>query len=320
MKQVKYYDFDIELSAEKRWGPIIDDFADYLPKLKEHIESIINTFGSTTINFTRPFYHMIPKSKILHFDELSYISERIGLDMFDILLMQLIYEASSACTSAVIKVNGRDFFIRTMDWPMLFLKDITIGLNISRGPLKIGRVVTWLGYVGFLTATNLIDNYIISINYRRTEELTTSSLIKNFYRVISLKWPIGYLIRDIIEKSYHPTNTLDILTNTDIVTPCYITMHTPNTSTVIITRDCDKAVNIRTKNLIQTNCDWDKITPNILWSVERIAHVRNVEQKISKTDAITVNNVLAELLTHPVYNDETIYVYYQFDRESGTMV
>lgn len=320
LTQITYYDFDLDLPANQRWGPIVDVYQNYLPKLKQQLKTILDSFGSAT-SIVKPIYNLTPENNILHYDEICYLAGRIGLDNFEALLLQLIYETSSACTSAIIKINGKDFFLRTMDWPMLFLKDITIGLNIKKGSKLIGKVTTWLGYVGFLTATNTINNYTISINYRRNVDMSLASLAKNLYRTISMKWPVGYLVRHVIENSFHSDQALQTLENTETITPCYITIYNPIGQSCIITRDCDKNVNTRTDQLIQTNCDYDKTQPNILWSLERVTHVKVVEVKLNQTDCkLASQQILRELLQHPVMNEETIYVHYQYGDEFGTLI
>ena len=320
MKKITFYDFDLQLSAEKRWGPIVDVYRDYLPKLKGHLDMILNSLG-VTITVAKHFYNLTPHNNIKYYDEINYLAKRIGLGTFEALVLQLIYETSSACTSAVIRVQDKEFFIRTMDWPMLFLKDITIGLNIKRGSKLIGKVTTWLGYVGFLTASNVIDNYTISINYRRNVDISIASLVKNLYRTLSMKWPIGYLVRDIIETSHTTSNAIKILENSELITPCYVTFYVPNYKTFIITRDCDKNVNTRTDQLVQANCDWNKTEPNILWSLERVEHVKKTENMLNQIKGdLQSRDILKCLLKHPVINDETIYIHYQYGNEFGTYI
>jgi len=323
MKKIIYYDFDLTQTAEKNWGPIFDDYSDCLVQIRTELKNILKQFGVGTF-LAEQIYHTINTNKILYYDEISYIAKRIGLEIYEILLMQLIYETSSACTSAVIKIGTNEFFFRTMDWPLTFLKDITIGLNIKSNNKLIGKVTTWLGYVGFLTATNTIDNYTIAINYRRTKEVSIIALAENLHRTISFKWPIGYLVRNIIEKNCCLYDAKVILETSELISPCYVTLYVPNYKTYIITRDCNakNEVNTRTENLIQTNCDWNKTEPNILWSLERIKTIRSVQKKIDKTDHTTLksSDILELLLQKPVLNQETIYVHYQYENEYETFV
>ena len=319
MREITFYDFNLDLPVEKRWGPIIDAYDDYLPRLRDQLILILGQFGFAT-NIIKPIYQLTSEDNIMYYDEICYIAGRIGLDPYEVLLMQLIYETSSACTAAVLKVGSKDFFFRTMDWPMMFLKDITIGLNIRKAGQLIGKVTTWLGYLGFLTATNTIDNYTLTINYRRTKEISIGTLVKNLYSAVSMKWPIGYLVRYVIENSINKTDALDSLTKAELISPCYITMYVPNGETSIITRDCDKTVDIRTSELVQTNCDWNRTEPNILWSIERVSAIKNVQDVLDRSQNPSSKKILKLLLKHPVLNEETIYVHFQYGNEYRTLV
>ncbi len=123
--------------------------------------------------------------------------------------------------------------------------------------------MSWLGYVGFLTAHNTIDNYIISINYRRTQTISLTSFVKNFGRTIKTKWPIGYLVRTIIENKLDISRAKSLLEKAELILPCNITIYAPKYQTYIFTRDCDV----------------NKIGPNILWLRERKEYVEEIQKK-----------------------------------------
>ena len=320
MREINYYDFDLDLAPAERWASIFDVYADKIIELKPTLQGILNSFG-LGVSLVKPVYHTMANS-IMHYDEISYIAKRAGLSNYEVLLLQLIYETSSACTSAVVKVGLNEFYLRTMDWPMLFLKDVTIGLNIKKGGQVIGRAVTWLGYLGFLTATNTVDNYTLAINYRRTTGISLTSLLKNFYRTVSMNWPIGYLVRYIIENQLNVVDAKKLLEIGQLISPCYVTLYVPGHVSSIITRDCDKTVDTRTIDLIQTNCDCGKTEPNILYSLERVKFIKAVQKLIDESAYYDLpsKDILKMLLKFPVLNDETIYVHFQFGDEHKTLV
>lgn len=319
MKAINYYDFDLDLPGDKRWAPIIDDYQDSLPTFLASIRSILDSYGSI-VTLIKPLVSIMPRDKIMFYDEICYIANRVGVEFPEALLLQLIYETSSACTATILKVNGQDFFFRTMDWPLLFLKDYTIGLNVKKGGKIIGKVTTWLGYVGFLTATNMVQNYTLTVNYRRTQDMSIACMVKNLYRTLSMSWPIGYLVRDIIESAYSVPRAEIHIEKSELITPCYVTFYIPNKTSRIFTRDCDKLVSVRTTELIQTNCDVDKTEPNILYSLERVEYVKHVQKIIDESDQWKSADVLELLLQFPVLNEETIYTHYQFGDEFETIV
>ena len=317
-RDISFYNFDLDGNAEQKWKSIIDAFAEKLEELRGNLRKILSEFGVAT-TIIKPIYSLTSNNSLKYYDEICYIAKRIEMDPYEILLMQLVYETSSACTSAVIKIGDQELYLRTMDWPMDFLRDITIGLNLVKNGQVVGKVTTWLGYVGFLTATDTINDYTISINYRRTKEISITSLFKNLYRTATMKWPIGYLVRELVTTNTNREHVVSHLTNCQLVSPCYITVYIPGGKTTMITRDCDKAVNVRTNELVQTNCDWDKNEPNILWSVERRNGIKQAQEKFRDCHEISLSYVIQTLLENHVYNDETIYVHYQFGDIYRTM-
>lgn len=319
MKDIVYYDFDLDQSAETRWENIFVHYHSEIEALRSTLKSIISPYA-TAIKYFDSLYQSYPKEKIMHHSEICFVADKIKMKPLEVLILQLVYETSSACTSAIIQTSNGEFFFRTMDWPMDFLKNITIGLNIIKNGVVIGKAITWLGYLGFLTADSVLDDYIIAINYRRTKTINFTTLMKNLFRTINLKWPIGYLVRFLIEFQYSSSEARDVLITSELISPCYITMYIPKVQSCIITRDCDKTINIRTDNLIQTNCDWNKSEPNILWSVERREHMQKIQNLILKKYKPNDTEILDQIMVHPIINDETIYVHYRYNDKYKAIV
>jgi hypothetical protein len=312
------YDFDLDLPPGKRWEKIFNENQHKLNSVKIKIKNILDSIGYNTINkITKPLILTMKFfNKLYYVDEISYIADRMGMNFDEILVLQLIYECSSACTSAVLNINGDDLFVRTMDWPMDFLKQMTIQLNIKKNGIAIAQGITWIGYVGLLTAMTASNDYSgmasnafgISINYRKTQDITLGTIIKNAFRTFNMKWPVGYLVRDIIEKNMGRTRAIKTLSDAHLISPCYITVFSPGNSKMI-TRDANAFVSIRDINLVQTNCDYDKTEPNILWSCERRNLMKKIETELNNGDDNTITDMLKKILIFPIQNDETIYVY-----------
>jgi len=319
LKEIAFHDFDISESAEKKWGPVFDIYQDRLPYIKDQLTTILAPY-QTALKFVRPIYSFTRSSQILYYDEICYIAQRTEMDPFEILLMQLIYEVTSACTTAILNIGDKEFFFRTMDWQMPFLKEITIGLNIKKGPELIGKVTSWLGYVGYLTATQIPAGYTMAINYRRTKDISITTIFGNLFRTIRMKWPVGYLFRYIIDSGMSHNNAKNLLVTAELISPSYLTLYVPKGKSCIITRDCDKTSNIRDTSLIQTNCDWDKTEPDILWSISRQRHIGTVQNVLNGETNVTSKEVLKLLLQHPVLNYETVYIHFQYGQEYRTLI
>jgi len=327
MKEVPTYNFDLSLPANKRWEVIFDSFSGKdIGYLRDEGRKILNPYSSMISivdNFIISF-----SDKIMFYEELQYISKRTNMLFSEVLLLQLVYEANSACTSAIFTIDNKSktgkskysqdstnrigrskYFFRTMDWDMEFLKKFTIKLNVMREGEMITEAVGWLGLVGYFTATSIKNKYSISVNYRRTTN--QMNILNNIYRTINGYYPIAYLVR-VVVNSHNIKETIKSLKNTQLISPCYFIVCDWNTykdislvRDCIITRDCDGTVNKRTTELIQTNCDFDKTGPNILYSIER----RNLFKAILSTTDGSVNDFLRQ----PIINHETIYLYYMCD-------
>ncbi|AVL95055.1 hypothetical protein ma669 [Moumouvirus australiensis] len=320
MQELKYFDFDLDKSSDCIWQDIFDHYEDQIPIFKDKLTKILQPYSST-LSYIKMLPELISKKNAMYYDEISYIAKRVDLDLYETLLLQLVYETTSACTTAIIDVNDSKFYLRTMDWPMEFLRNITIGLKIIKNSEVIGHVVTWLGYVGFLTATNIQHDYSIAINYRRTSNMTLSLAVKNAYRAATLKWPIGYLVRYIIGNNFPLTKAKTYFINVELISPCYITLFSKNDSSYIITRNCDKLINVRSTELIQTNCDYNKNEPNILWSVERREYIQKVINKINNSEKkISYKKLVKAISKFPIVNEDTIYIHFQYDDKYETLI
>lgn len=334
---VQSYDFNLDLHPSQRWVHIFQANQDKILKAKSSIKQLLVSMNFGTVEtFVSPVITtMNSLNKILHSDEIECIARQMGMSFNEVLILQLIYEASSACTSAVLNIGGKPLFFRTMDWPMKFLKDITIKLNIKRNGHLIGTGITWIGYVGLLTATHIPNPfskyfeddhqlYSIAVNFRRTKEMTLTQLLKNAYKTSNMDWPVGYLVRNMIELEYSYGTTIDLLSLSKLISPCYLTLCSSDGSGIVLTRDADKLVSNRNSNLIQTNCDYDRTEPNILFSVERRELIKKIEIELndhinSYPMNLNLNYILNKLLVNPILNNETIYCYYWFDGADGVV-
>jgi hypothetical protein len=315
-QQIRYYNFDLDMDKNDRWKHIFDSFSN------ESLNSLRN-FGKTIlqkvpdINTLNSMFNVYPKSGIMFLEELEYISKRMNMSLIEIILLQLVYEGSAACTTGIFTNGTNQYFFRTLDWNATFLKKYTIGLNIYRKGKHISTAITWLGIVGFFTATSLDNKYSVAVNYRRTEN---ASIFKNILRTVTGYYPVSYLLRSVAN-SEDVISAIDTLKTTELISPCYFIVCDWNNYTdknsCVITRDCDKLVDIRYKNLIQTNHDLINgrisIKYNILHSFERNELFDNI---------IKNGNVeISDFLKFPIINSETIYLHYMCNmKELSTII
>ena len=306
-RKIEYYDFDLDKTPAEKWGKIIDDNIDVIPNAMLSIHKLLDQYGMAQ-DVIQLLYSMTNNRDVYYLDEITYLSSRLGLEIHQLLILQLVYESASACTTNILAVNNKKLFLRTMDWDLPVLKDITVGINLIKNGQIISKAITWIGYIGLLTATNLTHDFTISVNYRRTTDVNILHVLNNVRKVMNRIWPIGYFIRYLMELNLGKNIVLDMLKNTEFVSPCYLTIFS-RIGSVILTRDADKCISERYDNLYQTNCDFGTTTPDILYSVKRNELIKTVNKKISDEKIISAKKILKLLLKNPIINEQTIYVY-----------
>lgn len=318
-EKITYFDFDLNRKPSERWDTIFDHFNLKLGDIKKKLIGIINHYGA--INpFAGTIYNAMDHKNIMFHDEILFIADRLKMAPYQILALQLIYEFSSACTTGIFKIGSEEYFIRTMDWSLDILRDITVGLRLVKGKKEIGKVIGWIGCVGFFTG--IMPDYEIAINYRRTTEMNIPQLIVNILRTYGLKWPVSYLIRYMMENELQLENVVKLCTEAQLVSPTYFTIRVINKDlnipSQILTRDADQIHNIRYLNvdgpyLVQTNCDHDKSYPDILWSLERRELfdliLNELNELYNQTGKCSKKIVFKSFCKAPIINSETVYFY-----------
>lgn len=290
------FDYDLDLPMDKRLAPIFIAFDEKIDTLVRHVDTLLRPYSSA-LTVLGLMEASISKNA-MYADELQYITEHTGLTFAETLFMQLIYEASSACTTGC----NANFYLRTMDWEMPFLKDYTIQLNITRSGVPVCKAITWVGYVGFLTTWT--DAEMIAVNYRRTCDMTIGTMLNNAQRVAAMYWPVGYLVREVAVGA----RSSSTLSSATLVSPCYITiLDLKNSSkSKVIVRSADRCTSVRAPNegvLVQTNCDAKGVGCDILHSFARITSF----EKLLVEEEDDIDALVAKALTFPIKNSSTIY-------------
>jgi hypothetical protein len=305
-KSVKSRKINLDLSPDKRWIDILEEFKPELLVAKDRMKIIIDKMLGSSYYLIVPMIKSFKLFKsIMFLDELQSIADAMEMSFEYVLILQLCYEISSCCTSAITKIKDDYVFFRTMDWPMDFLKDLTVNLEFMKDGKTIFTTTTWVGYVGVLTVT-VPEKYSIAVNYRRTNDVSLSSISKNVISIMNMNWPIGYLIRDVCEKNLSYKNMLHYMCKAKLVSPCYITICGTIERPKVITRDPDGYKIYKHTYVVQTNCDQNKVTPDILHSVSRRNKIiKSIED--NKNNFKDVNTLIKEFYIDPIRNDETIY-------------
>lgn len=306
MKSVPKYQINLDLPPSKRWVQMIKLYKDKLVSAVNVLEkmvpaTILTTFYKNLALSTISLYSGM--GLILHKEELESIAKTVGVPLNKVILVQILYEAFAACTSVTVPVdeNKKNYHFRTMDWPFPFLKDITVELDFQKGGKTVYKSVSWVGYVGVMTGVRP-GHYSVALNYRSSN----GTIYDNIKKALSLKWPIGYLIRYALDNEMSYRKALRTFKSCELISPCYITMCNVAGRSHCLVRDASELKKcVRDKTVIQTNCDPDQIRgPNILFSFER----RNLARNILKQNTFTnLKSVLHGFYSFPIINQDTIY-------------
>ncbi|KNC52083.1 acid ceramidase subunit beta [Thecamonas trahens ATCC 50062] len=272
------------------------------PRLGAFIESVLSTLMSTVTKMGAVYYGA----------ELKGIARETGMPLGMLAVLQLVYEASAACTSIVVPCGeGPPVHIRTMDWEMDFLRPLTIEVEFWRDGVPLYVAPTWAGAVGVLTACKT-GAFSASVNFRLTED---GSYWGNVKRLLARSWPIGFLLREVCESTQAYADAADILATASLVAPVYFTLCgiAPGEG-CIITRG--PSVEERRWELaadgpcVQTNVDYFDVDgeSDIMWSRERLALGRSLVDSLSTSpDREALFGLVS---TWPICNELTVYASY----------
>lgn len=310
---VKRYKINLDLSPEKRWEEVINDNQEALLQALESCDEMIG--NSWFVNSL--FWALNKLGLVLYCREIEGIANQIGVSAGKIASLQLMYEASTACTSIVTQgKDGVPVHIRTMDWEMEFLTPLTVEVDFYQNDEKVFTGTTWPGYVGILTGMKP-NGYTVSINYRRSKE----TLLTNALNALTSAWPIGFLVRHSLTKYSTYSAALEIFRNSRLIAPVYIIISgTQESEGAIVTRDRSEEVPFSLKflennaYLVQTNIDhWrgdsrDSDWQDIEWSRRRRRFAKSwLNSKLIDGEELTLENLWELMETEPIKAFDTIY-------------
>lgn len=297
---MKTYRVNLDDSPRKRWVEIIGDHQDAINKAhywitqEYSLNSILGNILKQSAFLAKPY--------VLYNSDIEAISELSNIDYGTILLLQLTYEMSACCTSVIAK----NHHIRTMDWGLKFLTDLTIQIEFVRGDTSLFKCITWAGYIGVLTGVT--TNFTIAINYRRSK---SGTLIDNIQNLMVGSWPIGFLVRNMLENQHTYKEVVKIIKNADLVSPTYFSVTGPKGDGVVIARSPKMVVKTHTlKNfnyIVQTNIDGLDSNFDILKSKKRL---KMANSYLSEVKEITKESLWHLMNKKPINNDITIYTSY----------
>ncbi|CAF4345728.1 unnamed protein product [Rotaria sp. Silwood2] len=308
---------NLDLPPMIRWQHIVRLYIDQLHQVEKKIESMINAIigqwlGPMCENVLSTIMAGITRLGLVYYgQELKGISHDTGIPLGKLVMMQFVYECFACCTSIVCqnKETNIPMHIRTMDWEFDFLKQLTIDVDLQRNGQSVFKATTWVGYVGILTGMRVKNGYSVSVNFRHTGgQLTT-----NLKTALASGWPIGFLVREILESTDKYELAVEQLAQSSIIAPCYFTIcGTSQNKTLgtLLTRKQSLEENRQTVSehgsIIQTNMDhWSlERDEDILYSILRRAVSKRLLNQMTEVNEYELWKLLSE---YPICNDITIY-------------
>lgn len=154
-------------------------------------------------------------------DELVAAAHTGKVDVNDLVMLNLGYESACGCTSIIAHdPSGVPMLGRTMDWlDSQELVDLTIDLTFVRGGKCVFKATSWAGYFGVLTGMRN-NGYAVAINFRESEPSNPPSTPPS--NNPSFSWPIGYLVRRVLEREGGYDGCVHAMATTPLMAPCYV--------------------------------------------------------------------------------------------------
>jgi hypothetical protein len=339
MEFVKTFKIDLDLPPQTRYNRLCACWGLGLTEpnlvLREKFTQMFKSFVGI-IPLGEPLIESILKSNIdtiMYRDEIEYWSEKIGLPFYQVVLLQLIYEINSGCTTFVTELNSLQTMIRLMDWPCPFLKEITYhGIFYSQGkPIFDG--VCWLGSIGIFTARSIKSKYMVALNYRRLSTISMHTIITGYLNtVVARAWPVSYLVRHMLELGEKYDQVVRTLETCKLISPVYYIISSlkldVSYSPLIIQRAPEAHSTNCRPNPIQTNCDNIGSSDNIMFSKERLTIVNQILNPdpdpitgiVPSSKKKTLESVLKQTCVYPVINKDTVYMCVMNANTFDTMV
>lgn len=314
---VPTYRIDLSLSPERRWAEIGRVFAPLLHAAVDEIEPYFRgQLGDWLVSTLMALCGLFCWLGLFpHAAELRGLAHSAGVTVGRLAVIQLVYEATSACTSVVVDSSsaGAPVHVRTMDWNMPFdLRPMTINVEFWERDRFVFAATTWAGFVGIFTGMRA-DGFSVSVNYR----LCGGSVLRNLAMIPLLAWPVSTFVRHVLTHAASFEEARAMIDRVWLLAPCYIIIagNSPGEACLFTRRRCGHE-QPRTLHehgaIVQCNTDHWECDPlvDVLESAERRGAAAEMVERLGRarlgpTGALP--GFWNFLHTAPIENDITVY-------------
>jgi hypothetical protein len=302
------FSIDLDRNPIDRWSDVIPNFAEPMREFNDEIRSNIPRayIDVAELVATRLDQH-IPQP---YHDELFSIARAISMPIADIVLINLVYELRTYCTSLLIRtINGTILHGRNLDFDLNtdLLRRLTFHGKFFRtsNPTFAYESIHFAGSIGLLTSSRS-GYFSLSINQRNMhDEHWWMNALMAILHLHSM--PSFILTRSIFDDpSMSYQDMKYILEHQHLIAPIYFILTNGKSSGMIITRNRLNSINPIELNstLVQTN--YDHWLDDPLDDPRRIT-AENILETFNSTQ-MTVENIFSIVLSViPVLNTNTIY-------------
>lgn len=302
------FSIDLDIEPINRWSTIMPNFAEPLHEFNDQIrQQIPEVYIDIAEIIAAKLDKHIPQP---YHDEFYSIAQAISLKPADIVLINLVYELRTYCTSLLVRtINGTILHGRNLDYDLNtdLLRRLTFHGKFVRSsnPSFEYESIHFAGSIGLLTSSRK-GYYSLSINERDKNSkdwwMNALMAILRFHTV-----PLFIFTRTIFDNplmSY--TDMKYILQHQHLIAPVYFILTDGRSSGAIITRNRLNSINPIELNstLVQTNYDhWldDPLDDLRRTTAENILRTFSLSQ-------MTIDNIFnVTLSVIPILNRYTVY-------------
>lgn len=309
---VPRFKVDLDEPASTRWTAVANEYKQELLSFRndfrEEIASIIGGIALKILDSVGSIAGPLLSLFVKYSDEIKGFAKLVNMPFKDIMMIQFMYEVCAACTSIVVPEygeNGEPTHIRTMDWELPELKALTIEVEFWKNGEPLFVTTTWPGYIGVFTGMRY-NCFSSSVNFRCTGE----SYLNNLRNAVSYDWPIGFLLRAVLQEDGNYAQAVASLSGSNLIAPVYFTCcGTKPGEGCIITRNRSSELNrweiSEHGPAVQSNIDhWSNDeNEDILYSIQRRELGREKCNNLGEVSKEKMFDILSEF---PILNDLTV--------------
>ncbi|XP_056424693.1 N-acylethanolamine-hydrolyzing acid amidase-like [Hyla sarda] len=303
------YNLSLDLPPEQRWKPVLKHYN--YTELKANIDYVFRTSLPKWVHaLIRPLAEielafLVPEP---YAGEIRGIARTLGINIGDVVALNLCYEATAFCTSIVAQDDkGNVYHGRNLDYNFPdILRRMTMDLDFIQNGKVAYTGTTFVGYVGLWTGQRPYK-FTISGDARERGEWWKNAISAFFKR----SSPVSWLIRDALNDDKDFEAAALRLSKTPIIAETYyIIGGTQSKEGLIITRNRDGPADLWPLDPlsgewfhVETNYDhWTTPPPSDDRRTPAIKALNATGQANINTD--TLYKVLS---VKPVMNSMTVY-------------